>query len=44
MKIYYKWPLGTTAETAPTTAQTASIKINVTCKQENVAPYSPSGA
>ena len=39
LNIYYKWPLGTTAETAPTSNQPATIKINVTCKQENAKPY-----
>ena len=38
LNIYYKWPLGTTAET-PSTAGAASIKINVTCKQQDAKPY-----
>ena len=38
LNIYYNWPLGTTAET-PAPSGAASIKINVTCKQENAAPY-----
>lgn len=38
LNIYYNWPLGTTAET-PATAGAASIKINVTCEQQDAKPY-----
>ncbi len=39
LHIYFDWPIGTAAETAPTTSQTASIKINVACKQLDKTPY-----
>lgn len=38
LNIYYKWPLGSTAET-PAKTGAASIKINVTCKQQDAKPY-----